>query len=61
MTVREDVPGDRRLVAYVIPDGDGDGDGAGGGLAGGVREHAAARLPDYMVPVGGRGAGQRCR
>ncbi len=54
VTVREDVPGDRRLVAYVIPDGDGDGDGdgagAGGGLAAAVREHAASRLPDYMVP-----------
>ena len=55
VTVREDVPGDRRLVAYVVPGGDGDGDGdrdtAAGGLAAEVREHAAARLPEYMVPA----------
>jgi acyl-coenzyme A synthetase/AMP-(fatty) acid ligase/acyl carrier protein len=33
------------LVAYVVPDGN-----AGDGLAAAVRAHAAARLPDYMVP-----------
>jgi amino acid adenylation domain-containing protein len=32
------------LVAYVVPDGDDTG------LADTVRAHAAARLPDYMVP-----------
>ncbi|MGK5682605.1 amino acid adenylation domain-containing protein [Actinoplanes sp. URMC 104] len=36
--VREDRPGDRRLVAYVV------------GPVDGLRERAAAELPDYMVP-----------
>ena len=57
---REDDPGDKRLVAYVIPADGADGaDGGGGaGGAGGagdlpamVREFAAARLPEYMVPA----------
>jgi hypothetical protein len=49
---REDAPGDRRLVGYVVP-GDGPGGGGGaedGGLVGAAREHARARLPEYMVP-----------
>jgi hypothetical protein len=64
VTVREDTPGDKRLVGYVVParpdregegegegsGGPGDGDGDSGGLATAVREHAAARLPGYMVP-----------
>jgi amino acid adenylation domain-containing protein/non-ribosomal peptide synthase protein (TIGR01720 family) len=49
---REDQPGTRRLVAYVVP-ADGDNALAGDGLAGqaALREHAAAVLPDYMVPA----------
>ncbi len=46
VTVREDIPGDRRLVGYVVPV-------AGpvhGGLARVVREFAAGRLPEYLVP-----------
>ncbi|WP_420130689.1 amino acid adenylation domain-containing protein [Longimicrobium sp.] len=37
---REDVPGDRRLVAYV----------AGGAQADELREHLRGSLPEYMVP-----------
>jgi amino acid adenylation domain-containing protein len=54
VVAREDVPGDVRLAAYVVPaaggNGDSDGDG-GAALAGAVREFAAARLPGYMVPA----------
>jgi amino acid adenylation domain-containing protein len=46
VTVREDIPGDMRLAGYVVPDG-GDHDG----LAAAAREHAAARLPEHMVPA----------
>nr|BFE29896.1 hypothetical protein GCM10010200_021470 [Actinomadura rugatobispora] len=43
--VREDRPGLRRLVAYAVP-------AEGATLDGGaLREHAAARLPDHMVPA----------
>ncbi len=42
--VREDRPGDKRLTAYLVPDGTGELDVAD------VRGWAAARLPDYLVP-----------
>ena len=50
VTVREDRPGDRRLAGYLVPTTAGD-DTAAGQLAEAAREHAAARLPEYMVPA----------
>ncbi|MFE7120854.1 amino acid adenylation domain-containing protein, partial [Streptomyces sp. NPDC057654] len=41
---REDRPGDRRLVGYVVPDGQELEERA-------VREHVAKVLPEYMVPA----------
>ncbi|MER5891224.1 amino acid adenylation domain-containing protein, partial [Streptomyces sp. NPDC001941] len=44
---REDVPGDTRLVAYVVPS---DLDEVDADLASQVREFASVRLPEHMVP-----------
>ncbi len=41
--VREDEPGDRRLVAYVVPDRDVSESQ--------LKRHLEERLPDYMVPA----------
>ncbi|MFF5906416.1 amino acid adenylation domain-containing protein [Streptomyces sp. NPDC012623] len=58
VVAREDTPGDARLVAYVVAEA-GAGDGATGEAGGGdggarldtvVRQFAASRLPDSMVP-----------
>jgi amino acid adenylation domain-containing protein len=42
--VREDEPGDKRLVAYVVAAGDEAPD------VGGLRAHLKQSLPDYMIP-----------
>ena len=50
-----DTAGDLRLAAYLVPAASAvagaDGAGTGEGLAKVVREFAAARLPDYMLPA----------
>ncbi|MER7325257.1 amino acid adenylation domain-containing protein [Streptomyces lydicus] len=48
--VREDRPGDRRLVAYVVPARDGDGQAAELPDGGALRRFAAATLPRHMIP-----------
>ncbi|WPO69809.1 non-ribosomal peptide synthetase [Streptomyces sp. KN37] len=53
VVAREDMPGDIHLVAYVVPTGQADGMDEreeGDELAAAVREFAAGRLPEYMVP-----------
>ncbi|MFJ7281046.1 amino acid adenylation domain-containing protein, partial [Kitasatospora sp. NPDC098663] len=46
VVVREDAPGDKRLVAYLVPADEGDADG----LADAVRSSAAEQLPAHMAP-----------
>jgi hypothetical protein len=50
VVVREDVPGDKRLVAYVVAESDEDPAGSAGSLPVSVRGFVADRLPDYLVP-----------
>ncbi|HEX2188915.1 MAG TPA: amino acid adenylation domain-containing protein, partial [Longimicrobiaceae bacterium] len=47
VVVREDTPGDRRLVAYVVPEQGADADDVQAEARSGLR----ARLPEYMVPA----------
>jgi amino acid adenylation domain-containing protein len=44
VVVREDVPGDARLIAYVVPAADAPADESP------LREHLQRTLPDYMLP-----------
>ncbi|WP_157876114.1 non-ribosomal peptide synthetase, partial [Streptacidiphilus griseoplanus] len=48
--VREDRPGDQRLVAYVIPTDSNTATPDDGELSARVRTHVGTLLPDYMVP-----------
>ena len=50
VVVREDVPGRKRLVAYVLGV-DGGGDATGRPDPAALRTRAAERLPDYLVPA----------
>ena len=48
VVVREDIPGDRRLVAYVVLAA---GEAADPETPAAIRRFAASRLPDYLVPA----------
>ncbi|ANN20077.1 non-ribosomal peptide synthetase [Amycolatopsis orientalis] len=47
VSVRRDGPGDKQLVAYVVPSADTEGEE----LMSALRELAAERLPEYMMPA----------
>ena len=52
---REDEPGDKRLVAYVVPEPESEESNNGSGRVGlqmsELREHLLGKLPEYMVPT----------
>ncbi|MCB1034346.1 MAG: amino acid adenylation domain-containing protein, partial [Acidobacteria bacterium] len=48
VTVREDTPGERRLVGYYVPEDGGDG---GKELEASLRAYLEESLPSYMVPA----------
>ncbi|MGW1543288.1 non-ribosomal peptide synthase/polyketide synthase [Streptomyces sp. NPDC002309] len=50
VVVREDHPGDKRVVGYVVPGDDASGAVLDGPDGGAVREYMSRLLPDYMVP-----------
>lgn len=50
VVVREDQPGDPRLVAYVVPNGQAADDEDAEKLSPALRVHLRQKLPDYMVP-----------
>ncbi|GAA4525583.1 non-ribosomal peptide synthetase [Amycolatopsis samaneae] len=49
VAVHRDGPGDKRLVAYFVPSAEATAEG--GDLASALRELAAERLPEYMMPA----------
>ncbi|RXH34597.1 peptide synthetase, partial [Bradyrhizobium nanningense] len=51
VVARQNGAGDKHLIAYVVcaPEAGAD-EGDGGGVAGALRAHLSAQLPDYMVP-----------
>ncbi|WP_338835114.1 amino acid adenylation domain-containing protein [Bradyrhizobium septentrionale] len=52
VVAQQDGAGEKRLVAYVVCASEaGSDEDDGGGLAGALRAHLSARLPDYMVPA----------
>jgi acyl carrier protein len=50
VVAREDRPGDRRLVGYVVGAPDAPAEARAGPLAATLRAHLGGRLPDHMVP-----------
>ncbi|MBT1517592.1 amino acid adenylation domain-containing protein, partial [Bradyrhizobium sp. SRL28] len=50
VVAQQDRAGEQRLVAYVVAAAEHAGEAEGSDLAGALRAHLSARLPDYMVP-----------